>query len=258
MRRQRKNRNQNNNNSNSGRRYRVTNTTSDMAVGTVAPLLRCTIPKSAQLFADSYECWGVTSTATANSSTSGYSDTFKANGSFNLFGPQTNWTGAFATNVPAGSYYLISTGSTNSVAPYGKCVTLGVEMEVKATNISITTPWELILVPTRTASLNAVGQTTIKEQRGAICVCFQPSNGAPALGKLAARTSAIYGVSEYEVRNNPDFAQAAGADPANLWYFHAYVRAMDGSTTGSVQLEYRFKFHFLFKELNIFTSTAPS
>jgi len=221
------------------------------------------IPKRMQFFPSRYRAWGTTNMSTSFAYTSD-STTFKMN-SVNLFGPQSNFAGAFGSNVPAGLIYLLSASSVaGSNAPYSYVTVLRQEVTVRVlTNNGVgsanVTPFCAAIVFSPAASLSGLSLPSIREQplTSWTDIPAQTTGGA-IIVRNDANCSTVAGVSPQVYRSDRDFWGQASADPNTLLYAHVLIRPLDGVSTVYGLLDIQFKTEYEFHGLNPFSSTTPS
>lgn len=218
------------------------------------------IPPSVQLFPDELENWGLTQVQLTLSAVAGVTFTFKLNGSFNLFGPQINNAGAFATNVPAGSNYLLSTNSAaGSNAPYFRATSRKAMVDLEVLGVSSNTiPISVATFPSVDSSISGLAIAICREQKGAAYGEISYNATSPLKLSTAVNFSTLFGVSDKEILDSPDYSQLPGVDPANLCYYHIYIASMDGTTAQTCYVNMSVRHLFRFRGLNTFNSTAPS
>ncbi len=224
------------------------------------------VPKQMQFFPDLYRTWAVTDIQTYDTAIYN-SATYKANCNFNLFGPQSNYAGAFAANVPSGSSYLISSNAASGGgAPYTGVTVTDLEVEVVVTNAfggGGQPPMYVFIVPSLIGSLAGMTISTIREQRGvsyALVPGTTTSGGLvePIVIRNKFSIADIFGRSRQEVEQNTLYQHGVGTSPLNLAYFHVITASFDGSTVCNTVVRTRVKSHFIFRTLNGFTSTVPT
>ncbi len=217
------------------------------------------IPKKMQLFPPRYRAWATTNIASSFNATSD-SQTFKMNG-VNLFGPQTGFSGAFGSNVPAGLIYLLSASSVaGSNAPYSYVTVLRQEITVRAlTNNTNFAPFCVAVCYSPSASLSGLNLPSIREQplTAWADVPSQTTAGAIVV-RNDANCSTVAGVSPQVYRSDRDFWAQASADPNTLLYAHVLIRSLDLVSTLTGLLDIQFKTEYEFHGLNPFTSTTPT
>lgn len=227
-------------------------------VNGVAQTVTVSVPKQMQMFPSRYRCWGTTSVVVQLSGTSD-SSSFKMN-SFNLFGPQSNFAGAFGSNVPAGLFYLLSaSAAAGGNAPYNACTVLRQEVTVRAlSNATNSSPSMIAIVHSPAATLSGLSATSLREQANTAWVDVPASttNGAVVL-RNNAWCSQIAGVTPAVYRSDEDYWFTSSADPTKLLYTHVLTRNLDGVSTLYMYLDIQFKTEFEFHTLNSFTSATP-
>jgi len=223
---------------------------------------RVHIPPHLQLFPDEFECFGKTQLTAVFNGALAISYTFKANGVFNLFGPQVNWTGAYSANVPSGSIFLLHNPSAaGSVAPYNTSTVLGqdITVEVSSYGSTATAGAQIALLASpNTNSLSGMTFSAIREQDGCSSMLVPAVLNAPITVRQRFSIADVAGVKPFEVYNDPSFGQVAGTDPNTLVYFVLYMASVDGSTNLNHELAITFNTHLLFRRKNNFITTVPT
>jgi len=213
-----------------------------------------------QLFPDELHCFGKTQIQLSGLGISGSTSTFKLNGPFNLFGPQVNNTGAFASNVPAGSNYALGTNvAAGSHAIYGRSTVVSSKCDIELIGISSNTlPISVVMFGSLNSSVSGLPIAQWREQKGA--AYSQLSYNATSALKLSAVTdiAQIFGVSKDIVKQSPDYSQPPLVDPANLCYFHIYIASADGSTNQTWYCNVTFTHEYVFRGINTFDTVPPS
>jgi hypothetical protein len=219
----------------------------------------CTVPRGMQFFPDTFNCCSKTVIGLGLSGSVASQHTYHLNSPAYQFGPQVNWTGAFATNVPAGiSYLLSSNASGGSVAPYFYCTTHAIDFEIECINIQTISAYVTVVV-SYDPSLSTMTQSQISEQRGAVQILVPPSNSTiPYKIRGLYNLSEILGVAHTEVLNDVQYRQPAGSLPAQSIYLHVIVASVDGSTTCAMQTRQSFTFWHKFTVANNFVTTVPA
>jgi hypothetical protein len=240
----------------------ATQTGSQSAAGLVA-MRKNTIavsPAVNQFFADEYHAVGCTTTNQTNAASTGSVFVFKLNGPFNAFGPRLNNSGGFATNVPAGSIYLLSNNAaTGAGAPYGLSTVIRQEVEIETImNPSQGVGCRVVMFPSLDITNAGMGIGQAQEQNGACWVDIPANQSVPTVIKGIYDLSAVFGVSRRELRDNVAYAQPPGSDPANIAYLAVLVNSIDGTTNFSANFVLRFRTHFIFRRQNQFQTGAPS
>jgi hypothetical protein len=223
-----------------------------------AAVTRCTLPRGLQFFPDILDCHSRTIVELGMSGAAASQHSYHLNSPMKLFGPQINWTGAFADNVPAGASYLFSSNTTaGSVAPYFLCCTSEIEYELELVNINTIAAYVTVL-PSYQASLSGMTQSQLAEQRGAVQAII-PASQAILPPKIKGRYSIkeIYGTTQNEVLTNSNYRQIAGSLPPVSMYLHLIVSSVDGSTTVAMQTKSSFRFSHRFSNINSFVTTVP-
>jgi hypothetical protein len=220
----------------------------------------CKIPKGIQLFPDRLQCHSTTVVDLGLSGSTASQHSYHLNSPAKLFGPQVNWTGAFADNVPAGMYYLLSSNTNaGSIAPYFHCITTDIDVLYEFTNIqNSVTAWATV-VPSLQASLNGMTQTQLAENN-AVQIQLPATGSAMMPLQIAGKYSVakISNVPMSEILGNQNYRQTAGNLTPIPIYLHMIVASSDGITNCSVQTRATFTFKHLFVNKNNFVTTVPT
>jgi hypothetical protein len=231
-----------------------------MATAVFNKPITCKIPRGLQLFPDVLDTHSRTIVDLGLSGSSASQHSYHLNSPAKFFGPQVNWTGAFADNVPAGLAYLLSSNTiAGSVAPYFYCITDTIEAVFELVNIQNSVSCYATVVPSFQASLSGMTQSQLAELRGAVQVLL-PANGAtmaPTMIKGNYSVKDILGIQTEEIYNNQNYRQTAGNLPPISIYLHLICSSTDGITNCAVQQRVTFTFHNRFVAINNFTTTVP-
>jgi len=217
-----------------------------------------TAPRLNQFFPDTYYTWSKTVIETQLTG-GNFSNTFRVNSPATGFGPQVNWTGAFANNNPAGLSYLLGSDQiTGSSAPYQYLAVLELEHLIDVINSSAI-PAIVSLVPAQSPSLSGLSSTQLAEQRGAVQVLIPPTmTSVPTRLRLAYKLESALGVSYNEVSNNIGYKVFPTGTPVIQYYNHLVASPSDGSTAINVWFRHTFYLRCKFSDLNTFTTTTPT
>jgi hypothetical protein len=180
--------------------------------------------------------------------------------SFNLFGPQAAFSGAFGSNVPAGLFYLLSAASgSGGNAPYNACTVLRQEVTVRVlSNQSNFTPSCVAVIHTPAATMSGLSLASLREQANTAWADIPASTTQGAvIVKNDAYCSQIAGVSPTVYRSDEDYWFTSAADPTKVLYTHVLTRPLDGASALYLLLDIQFKTEFEFHTLNAFTSATP-
>jgi len=219
---------------------------------------------------DELDTWGSTEATAQYTGSASQATTWKANGLFNLFGPQANWAGAFAANVPAGSAQLLQTTTAVPAGATGfysssTVQDINFEVDIIATPGANTPAAFVYLVPSLTADLSAVTTGVLREQRGVVVATIpgQVSTNAapvsqPTKVTLNLSMSDLFGVTRDTVLNNPVYAQIPGQDPTVLGYVHVLISAVDGVTAINFNVRHHVRHHLRLRRPNIMNSSVPT
>lgn len=217
------------------------------------------IGKKCQLFPDVLDTHAKTGINVNFSGVVTSQATFHINSPASLFGPQINWTGAFADNAPSGMYYLLSSAAAaGSVAPYlNSCVT-HIEFIQEFYNAAAV-PAYVTLVPSLNPSLSGMVQSQLAEQKNAVqCLVPPTNNSLPVRLRIAFAIADIFGVGPSEVINNQNYYQTAGNLPGLSYYLHTIVSSTDGSTNCAMNTKVIYGCKLRFKSLNPFVTSVPA
>lgn len=218
---------------------------------------------------DELDCWGRIESIIAYQGSSLQATTWKANGPYNLFGPQNNWTGAFSANVPAGSAELLQTTTGVAAGATGFYSSSTIEdvsfnIEVIATPGANTPACYVFLIPSLTADLSAVSASAMREQRGVVVATVPGqvnTNAAavmtPTKVSLNFSCSDLFGVPRETVLNNPSYAQIPLQNPTVLGYVHVVVAAVDGTTAVNQTIRHTVYLRHRLRRPNIMNSNTP-
>jgi len=230
------------------------------ASSTLQKLTKCVVPKSSLAFPDVYQAWFKTVVENGISGSAASQNTYHLNSPAFTFGPQTNWTGAFSNNYPAGLSYLLGTSQAGgSTGPYAFCSTLDYDWSVDLYNIGTVAAY-VTLVPSWNISLTGMSQSTLAEQRGAAQILVPPTNNSNPM-KLRVRGSIaeLMATSPSFIRNDTlTYAQAVGALPLYSVYMHLIVGSVDGTTSCAMQVKNTIFQHLRLTRINPFTSAQPT
>jgi len=221
-----------------------------------------TVPRNNQMFPDLFRTAGSQSLLIPYGPGTSGTYTYKANGVY-FNGPQTNYTGAFAQNVPAGMSYLLSSpGSTasGSDAPYGYVTVRRAEVSVRVTTTAGNPVGATVGISFHNQPSMALYTTTnYREQPMTAWADIPVSTTA---GAIVVSNSAdihnVLGVSRQVYDNDEDYWAAATADPARLCYYTVWARVHDGTSLGLLSLDVFTTYHYTFRVRNGFSTDAPA
>lgn len=221
--------------------------------------VHCVIPRGPQLFPDTFTSTGKIIIELGMSGAAASQHTYHLNSPAKTFGPQVNWTGAFADNVPAGMSYLLSSNTVaGSTAPYFYCCTERVDWEYQFININTIGAYVTIL-PSFQVSLSGMTQSQLAEQRGAVQTIIPASQGIiPPVIRGSYSVQEVFGTTTSEVLNNSNYRQTAGALPPISMYLHLIVASVDGTTSVAMQTKATFWPRMHFSTINSFSTTVPT
>jgi len=220
----------------------------------------CEIPRSVVAFPDVYTAWFKTTVENGFSGSVASQNTYHLNSPAFTFGPQVNWTGAFANNYPSGMSYLLGTPSAGgSTAPYALASTIEYDWQVDLVNIASVAAY-VTLIPAYSISLTGMSQATLAEQRGALQILVPPNNTAQPLKlRSSGKISELFGTTAGEVLNNQlSYAQAVGALPLYSVYMHLIVSSVDGSTSCAMQTKSTVWLKIRYSRNNPYTTSPPT
>jgi len=191
--------------------------------------------------------------------------TFKGN-SLYLSGPQTDWTGAFATNVPSGLFYLLSasSGASGAVAPYNFFRIRGSSISVSISpGSTMTIPVAIDIIPSVFASFGAsTTRTQYSEQPHAKTkiLTFANSRGSGVRMKHYMSTSRMFNLKYKSQIEDNAYTGDNDSDPTRLWYWHVLAHSVDGSGTQLDRMYVRVRVNYYVElfGLNPFVTTAPA
>lgn len=216
------------------------------------------IPSGDQFFPDMYNCWSRSSIAANFTGSATVSNSFRSNSPAFGFGPQVNYSGAYANNVPAGINFLLSSSSnTGSAAPYFQVTTHYVECTVECLNAS-SVPVYVTIVPTIAPSLATMPFSQLFEQNGAVQTLITSGSLLPTMLKCSFNICDVIGVTKDFTLNEEIYKQNAGAVVPQIVFVHIICSAFDGTTTLNTVVKTSFKFHMRFSERNVYNSTTPT
>jgi hypothetical protein len=236
----------------------TTSTSPYIATSSFSRPTHCSIPRGPQIFPDILDTHSKTLVDLGMSGSAASQHTYHLNSPAKFFGPQVNWTGAFADNVPAGMYYLLSSNTVaGSVAPYFLACTHDIDIEYEFININTIAAY-VTLLPSYQVSLSGMSQSQLAEQRGAVQI-FVPASQAQVY-KIRAHYSVrdVLGIKQEEVLNNSNYRQLAGALPPISIYGHLIVSSVDGATTVAMQTKATFMCHTRYTTTNSFVTSVPA
>jgi len=161
--------------------------------------------------------------------------TFYGNGQ-HLLGPQSNWTGTYASNAPSGLYNLLSAPTTSgSVAPYGAYRVIRSTSRfqyVPSSSNAIAT--SVVLWPSTQGSYYTSSQTQYKEQPFAKNILVPATlSTPPRVLSHSMRTAEMFGVSNEAVISEQNYSSSAGSNPPSPWFWQVAINSIDGSTSFS-------------------------
>lgn len=220
-------------------------------------------PKSngGQIFPSIYRTLTTTHIAYNNGAiTKGYYMTFKGN-SYYLMGPQINYTGAFASNVPSGLVYLLSSGSSaGAVAPYTAARVKSSKITLRhACNSSNTNvPFYVIIVPSAKSDLSGLSITQWQEQPYAKTILVPSQISVPYTLKRSMSTQRMFGQEYKSNMEDNEYFCTALSDPIALWYWHIYVVSANNTTVFDSYLDVQISYATDFVIHNQYSSATPS
>lgn len=223
-----------------------------------------TIPKGCQFFPDEYRCWANTDFTVTLTGSTGSPYTMKLNSPFNLFGPQLNFSGAFAANVASGSNAIIATNAAAGVTPpYNVSTVLACNYEITlltaAGAVANTTPFFAGAFPSIGASFGGMSISQFKEQPFCVYAAVPSVATEPVMLKGSIDFSTIFGVPKSTIANiNGTYGQIVGSDPLSVLYHQLYLAALDGTTNVSLTIQFRYNLLYLFRKRNNLNTTVPT
>jgi len=236
----------------------ITNSGSN-ASSSLRPLSLCSIPNASGPFADSYFATFKTVIETGLNGSATSSQSYHINSPAFSFGPQVNWTGAFANNFPSGlSYLLGSNVPAGSPAPYHNCTTLDYDWSLDLTNATAVAAY-ITLVPSLSSSLSSMTSPTLGEQRGAVQILIPPGTLIPLRMRSTGKIHELFGVSSTEISNAlPAYSQTSGITPTSLAFMHIVGSSIDGTTPVIINFRMSVFLRLRLSGINPWTTTAPS
>jgi len=229
------------------------------SVGTLLRPAITRFPTGRQFFPDVLYASGKTILNLGSNSGAAHNYSFQGNSPFNTFGPRVDFSGSYATNVPAGGAYLYgSEGTSTANGPYGYMWCIGSDWEIDVTSFG-SVPLYAVLLPTNETSISGMSLATAQEQRGAISIIVPGTNTAAANTlRYKIRYAQVFGVLEKEYENLPQYGALPANSPVGLAYMQLFVSSADGTTAASYMIKVRAVHHIKFGQLNILPSVAPS
>lgn len=265
----------NNQNKNSGRRPRriqrlqsrpspslPTNSSPITGSGTIAQntlgaLTSCTTPRNALAFPDIYTSWFKTTIDSVFGTgviTSG--NTYHLNSPAFQFGPQIDFTGAFANNYPSSMAYLLSSAvASGSGCPYNRSTVLEYDWNLDVINIAASSCY-VTLLPSLFNSYSTMPTATLSEQRGAVQVLVPSKNILPIRMRQSGKIGDLFGTDAIESRDLYPFSQQVGGLPGFSCYMHVIVTSVDG-TNVDCQVKSTVFLKIRYSGLNPSSSIAP-
>lgn len=218
----------------------------------------CTVPRSSGPFPDVYKNTMKTSVESLMNGGVIVSNTYVINGPANLFGPQTNFAGAFAANYPSGINWLLATNNVlGSNAPYRFLTVQAYKFEVQLQNTS-TVGARVCIWPSLDASFLAMPFSNMCEQKGAICIDVSPNSlGGPFRGRIEGKCHELFGVTQQQYHDDSDYVQIVGATPTRPCFLHVVSTSLDG-TNISTYAQITAYLDCTFTGLNQMPTTGPS
>lgn len=188
---------------------------------------------------------------------------FKGN-SFLLSGPRSNNAGAFASNVPSGLYYLLSSNATaGAVAPYEFYRIHSSRIKVRiisgyAAGAANTEGLKVIIYP----SLSASNAGTLLTQAVELPKCKYALCPASTTGKQFTLSNTIDSPTMFGQKatfgNDNEYIGSATVDPVNLWYWQVYISSVDSTATVSYVVDITIDYDFDVLSRNTFVTTVPA
>jgi len=219
-----------------------------------------TFPSNRQFFPEILWAEAITVIPMNVTGTSGVSYTFIGSSPMYTYGPQVNWTGSFAQNVPAGANYLLSSSAATGAirAPYELSWCYASIYELEVINAG-STPAYVTMLPSTFPSLSGMSQSQAAEQRGAVQLLMTANtNAASNTLSTTVDWAEVNSINRQEFVNQLQWAQPAGSTPGNYSYLHILAQAFDASSNITLVFKLRAKNKFKFSALNPFTTTVPS
>lgn len=217
------------------------------------------VPRGINMFPDQFYCWGVTNYSLLPVGVATVTNTFKVNSPNFEFGPQTNYSGAFSVNVPAGINYLLSSQQAlGSAAPYSWCTVTRVVMELDiTTNGAI--PLYVTATPSTINNLAGMPQTTQGELRGSTqLITTSADTSRPMRMTNSFNISDLFGVSHQTIHNDPQFKSTYNSSPNAIAYLHLALVSIDGTTNFTAYCNVKFRLQMVFSNINPFNSTPSA
>jgi len=217
------------------------------------------VPRESHLFPDQYNTWAKLVVNSALNGAITTAQSFHVNSPIYNFGPQSNYAGGFATNVPSGIEYLLSSNAAaGSNAPYFLSITSEVIADVEIYNAGTVAAY-CTLLPSYAASFSGMTQQNIAEQRGCAQIVVPPTNNTSALRMRAKFSVAdILGFPQETVFVDSNYRQNVGALPPYSIYLHFIVASVDGATNANVTVKYTYRLKMRLSGLNSFATGQPA
>jgi hypothetical protein len=191
-----------------------------------------------------------------------YSKTFTGN-SLMLCGPQTNWTGSFASNVPTGLSYLLSSNATaGSTAPYNTYFVRRSRITVELSpSASANIPILMCLVPSMAATPSLAGQNLQS-------IIEQPYSVHRELTTLQANVVKLSNIMTTQKANGLQYVSnleniayrgtVVTTTPSNQWWWNLVIGSVDATTNCSGFYNVYIEYEVEFLNRNTFSTTVPS
>jgi hypothetical protein len=221
-------------------------------------ITKISIPMGLQFYPDIYDCWAKTSVNLIMTGAGAAARSFHLNSPGYLFGPQTNYTGSFGNNVPAGMNYLFgSDSSSGASAPYFYSRTVECLVDIAVVN-GASIPVSTAFISSTTPSFSATSFESLIEQRGIVYVT-QPASSTLSSNMFShVKYDEIFGISKQILYNDPNYRQNPSTLPSYSIYGHIVTAALDGSSNLNTNLQVTFRQHIQFSQRNDYNSIVPT
>jgi hypothetical protein len=197
--------------------------------------------------------------STSNAVFTAYS--YKGN-SFHLTGPDTNYSGTFSANVPAGLNTLLNGAATTAgvIGAYREYRIRGSRITITCiSNASNTVGGRLFCYPSLNASGSGVGINTAAEQQGGKYIDIPALTEGKAIKLVNSMdTHIMFGVSPEMIQDSAYVGVGGTGDPNVQFYWQIGIGSQDGSSTYPCAITVRIDYVVDFMARNTNVSTVPS
>lgn len=190
---------------------------------------------------------------------------FKGNSVMNV-GPSqgTSYpTGVFASNVPAGLIYILSSptigAATGAVAPYGTYRVLGSAISAMYTPNTGSAATEINIFPSDQVSYANLTRTTIAEQPYNKSWSYGNAVQTSQLRRMKnyMSTAKIFGLKNKLMLEDGQFDGFPTVEPARPWFWHIYMTSFDGTATVVKLMRIQITYYIEFFTRNQYASGVP-